>query len=122
MKTEQDKLKSELNQFIGTTQYHPSTFGALKITDGVNYLREAANCYWLIDLIESYNMCHNKVQNMGFQLWNLTVNENRSAYVFCREDTKKRPVVTQKVHYTDFPLNEIKLYCIDKTVLLPSEY
>jgi hypothetical protein len=31
-------------------------------------------------------------------------------------------VFTKAIEYTDFPLEEIALYFIDNTILLPSEY
>ncbi|MDD5238854.1 MAG: hypothetical protein PHS34_08120 [Candidatus Omnitrophica bacterium] len=115
-------MKSELDRFTGTLEYHASSFGHIQLTDGVDYLREKAKCSWLIDIIESYNDCHRIIKNMPFQLWELSVNENRTAFVFCRDGNKKSPIITQKVAYTDFPLDRIKLYCIDKVVMLPSEY
>jgi len=54
IKTDEAKLLSELAQFTGTTAYHRSSLGGLLLTDGAHHLRERANCYWLIDVIESY--------------------------------------------------------------------
>jgi hypothetical protein len=31
-------------------------------------------------------------------------------------------VVKQKIPYTNFPLDEVKMYLIDGVILLPSEY
>jgi hypothetical protein len=112
-------LEEELNQFIGTTQYHPSTFGTLNLTDGVQYLREEASCYWFIDIIESYQP---KLKDIGFQIWGISVNEDKSALVYCKEDSNKKPLITQKLEYTDFLLDNFELYCIDNVVLLKSEY
>jgi hypothetical protein len=113
------ELENELNQFIGTTQYYPSSFGKLKLTDGVQYLREKGNCYWFIDIIESYQP---KLRNVGFQIWGINVNEDKTAIVYCKEDTNRKPLITQKLEYADFPLNDFELYCIDDVVLLKSEY
>jgi len=115
-------LKKELDQFCGTTQYHRSTFGTLNVTDGVHYLREKANCYWLIDIVESYNMTDRRVKEAEFQIWGLDVREDRSALIECREYDGKDPLASQEIEYTDFPLDGIKLYCIDRVVLLPGEY
>ncbi len=112
-------LEEELSQFIGTTQYHPSTFGTLNITDGVHYLREKANCYWFMDVIESYQP---QLKGIGFQIWGIKVNEDKTAMVYCKEDSDKEPITTQKLEYTDFPLDKFELYCIDHVVLLKSEY
>ena len=112
-------LEEDLGQFTGTTQYHRSTFGRLNLTDGVHYLREKANCYWLIDIIESYQP---ELKKAGFQIWGIKVNEDKTATVSCKEDSDKKPIVTQELEYTDFPLKDFELYCIDGVVLLKSEY
>ena len=39
-----------------------------------------------------------------------------------QEDTGERAKVRKKIPYTDFPLDEIKLYLIDNVLLLTSEY
>jgi len=40
--------------------------------------------------------------------------------VICERDTNDI-AITQDIPYTDFPLDEIKLYCINGVILLPSE-
>jgi len=112
-------LEEELGQFTGTTKYYPSTFGTLNLTDGVHYLRERANCYWFIDIIESYQP---SLRGVSFQIWGIKVNADKTAMVYCKEDSDKKPVVSQELTYTDFPVDNFELYCIDNVVLLKSEY
>ena len=50
----QSQILSELGQFTGTTCYYRSTFGRLLLTEGAHYLRERLSCYWLVDVVESY--------------------------------------------------------------------
>lgn len=117
-----DELESGLGQFIGTLQYHASSFGTLNLTDGVHFLREQAECYWLIDIIESYNMTDKKVKATEFQVWAIKVNkEDNTAVVTCKDDDGKK-LVSQKIEYTDFPLSEFELWCIGGVLLLKSEY
>ena len=108
-------LEEELSQFIGTTKYYPSTFGTLNLTDGVYYLRENANCYWFIDIIESYQP---QLKDAGFQIWGIKVNADKTAIVYCKEDSNIKPIVTQELNFTDFPLEKFELYCINNVVLL----
>ena len=117
--TTDSTLEQELGQFTGTENYYK--FFNLNITDGVKYLAEKGKCWWLLDVIFSYQP---KVGKMPFQLWELKKSkvDDRKAIVTCREDSDKDPVVAQRIPYTDFPLESIKLYLIDKVVLLPSEY
>lgn len=89
------------------------------ITDGVLLLAEAAGCFWLLDVIGSHQS--NRKLDKSFQVWKLTVDtKNDSAVVQGYNDMTL--VVTQKIPYTDFPLEGLKLYLIDGVILLPSEY
>lgn len=116
------KLENELAHFIGTEHYYPSTFGNLKLTDGVQYLGARAGAFWFIDIIESYYLTDKKIRNSPFLIWGIKVNKDRTALVYCKEDSDQENLVTQEIEYTDFPLDEFELYCIDGVVLLKSEY
>ena len=113
------KILSELEQFIGTTRYYTSTFGGLLLTEGIQYLRERLNCYWLVDVVESYQPMP---RNETFQVWSIDVRQDRSAVVEMKQDTGLEPLVSQEIGYTDFKLSRYELFCIDGIVLLKSEY
>jgi hypothetical protein len=112
----------DLSDFTGSEHYYSSTFKALSLTDGVHFLRESGNCYWLIDIIESYQK---QLKNEEFQVWKLEVRDDNSAVVIC-EDGNNNILISQSLEYTDFKeqtgLDEITLYCCNEVVLLPSEY
>ena len=57
----------------------------------------------------------------AFQVWKLKVNADRTAALTC-DDGNGNILHTQEIAFTDFPLDEIKLYFTDNTILLPSEY
>jgi hypothetical protein len=61
------------------------------------------------------------VASEGFQVWKLKVNADRTATLTC-DDGNYNIVYTQHIAFTDFPLDEIKFYFTDNTILLPSEY
>lgn len=110
-----------LNNATGTESYHKYSPipGFPVITDGVLMLAETAGCYWLLDVIGSYQ--NNQKLDKSFQVWKLIVDtENESAVVQGHNNTTL--IVKQKIPYTDFPLEELKLYLIDGVILLPSEY
>ena len=118
------KSKKEILEIInyshGTEGYHKfSPFVHYPIvTDGVIAVADAACCYWLLDIIGSYQT--NKRLDPHFQVWKLIVNqENNTAVVSCYNDTTL--VVKQDIPYTDIPLDELKLYLMDGIILLPSE-
>jgi hypothetical protein len=61
------------------------------------------------------------VSGEGSQVWKLTVNPDRSASLVC-DDGNHNFVNTHQIEFTDFPIDEIKFYFTDNTILLPSEY
>jgi hypothetical protein len=110
-----------ISQASGTTQYHRFSriLSFPVITDGVKILADAAGCYWLLDVIGSYQ--HNQKLDKTFQVWTLEVNRaENSGIVRGYNDTTI--IITQEIPYTDFPLDEIKLFLMDGVILLPSEY
>jgi hypothetical protein len=120
MKSAQEILDI-ISQANDTTAYH--RFSRLAsfpvITDGVLAVAEAAGCFWLLDVIGSYQ--HSPKLDKAFQVWTLTVNLSEQSGVVCGyNDTTL--IITQKIPFTDFPLDEIKFYLMDGVMLLLSEY
>lgn len=113
--------QEDLNRFTGTEQYYRHSIGNFLYTDGIHYLAEKGKCYWLLDVIGSYQR-DVKVKNVPFQVWRLDVNEDKTACVTMREDDDTPVIIEQKIPYSDFPLEQIELYFIDVVLLLPSEY
>jgi hypothetical protein len=125
---ENEKLtQADLDQFIGTTEYHrwSKIFFKHVLTDGVHYLCEKAQCYWLVDAIASY---HPKAMKLGLsiQFWKLKVNlETKKALLICERD-EGDTVIMQRIPYTDFPLSEVRIW-VERghsfwSIGLPSEH
>ncbi|NES25204.1 MAG: hypothetical protein F6K41_41470 [Symploca sp. SIO3E6] len=118
------KLKeADLAQFVGTSCYHQHWMG-IQYTDGVQYLAERGEAYWLIDEIASWQTDPRVSQDVmlqQFQFWTLTVNDDRSARLVCERD-EGNVAVTQDIPFTDFPLKRVKLYFQNGVLHLPSEY
>ncbi|MEC4812728.1 MAG: hypothetical protein SAK29_05560 [Scytonema sp. PMC 1069.18] len=114
--------QTDLDQFTSSESLYKHRFGLL-YTCGVRYVATAGNAYWLIDAIASYQT--NKLLALpnlqNFQIWQLVVNENKSATLICEEDTNLE-ILRQEIEYTDFPLPSIKLYLVEKVLMLLSEY
>ena len=110
-------LRKELLMFTGTENYYKHPYG-IYYTDGVRYLAEKARSYWLIDAIASWQR---EVGSCSFQIWELRVKDGRGLLTM-KEDTNEPVKVSQVIHYTDFPLQYIKLYLVDRVLMLPSEY
>ena len=114
--------QSDLDQFYGTENHYKHLFGLI-FTDGIKYLAEKGKAYWLLDIVASYqSQLKRNERTRYFQIWILKKNDDNSAVVTCQEDSGIKPVITQKIPYTDFPLDEIKLYVENGVLLLPSEH
>jgi hypothetical protein len=117
------KLRGVLAHCTGTERWYEHWTGRLHYTDGVYLMAETAGAHWLIDLVASYN------RQEPFQVWTLRVDRSAKreidepmAVVTMQEDSNQPIKVTQGFGYTDFPVDEFKLYLIDGILLLPSEY
>ena len=82
---------------------------------------EHRRAYWLLDIIAIAQQHDASVSGEEFQVWNLKVHSDRSASVFC-DDGNGNPFYTQEIPFTDFPLDEVKLYFANNVIHLPSEY
>lgn len=120
-----NEILAGLANFHGTEQYYRHSHHAV-VTDGVKWLADHAQCYWLIDVIASH--LPTVPTDEYFCVVLLTKGEGGAAYF---ELTNDRPpsmyYATQVIEYTDIVLEEVKLYCgklDDSTwaVMLPGEY
>ncbi len=111
-------LENDLNNFTGTENWTKHQFGALLFTDGINYLRDKADCFWLVDAIASHQS--DKLDELadGFQIWLLksapTAARPKRAILTCRLDTDTDPLVEQIIPFCSFPFDQfrepLKLY------------
>ena len=110
-----------LNQFTGTTQYFRIGPRHL-LTDGTHYLAEQAGCYWLMEEIALH------LTELGTQDWFVLVRLELegSTATLIYEDGNGHEHARQAIPYTDFPLQQIRLYaCWDTehwVIMLPNEY
>lgn len=117
MERNRGDLEAELRQFCWTERYHKHGCDLL-YTDGVRHLAERGGAYWLLDLVGSYQ----PKLDAPFQLWSVSVHEDRSALVTMAEDSGAPILVSQKIPSTDFPLRELSFYVIDGVMMLKGEY
>lgn len=119
---DQKLTKADLAQFTGTgVWYHHSLRRNILYTEGMQYLAEKAGAYWLIDEI-TFNQMQPRIGSEEFQLWTLKVNLAKSDAVLTCDDGNGKIIYQKVITYTDFPLEEIKIYFTNNVILLPSEY
>ena len=115
-----EEIKDIIKYSTGTEAYHKFSpiEGFPVITDGVFKVAEAAECYWLLDLIGSYQI--NPNLDPEFQVWKLKVCEDQTATASGYNDLDL--IIEQKIEYTDFPLDSFEVYLVRGVILLPGEY
>ena len=103
---------------MGTTRYH-MIMPPYKATDGVMRMAELCKANWLITDIAAF-MIDDALAKAPFIVWNLTVEDKHA--VLEADDGDGTVIFSRSYDYTDFPLDEMKLYCTNNVLLLPSEY
>jgi hypothetical protein len=114
--------KADLANFTGTENWyrHPLAKSIL-YTDGIQFLAQKAHAYWLLDEI-AYSQKLTRISHQEFQCWTLNVNKTDNTAVLKCDNGNGDIVFIKHIDYTDFPLEEIRIYCTNCVVLLPSEY
>jgi hypothetical protein len=111
-----------LRQFTGSENWYRHGINRnVTFTDGAKFVADEGGAYWLLDTIAICQQHEKAVSGEEFQVWKLKVNEDRTATLVC-DDGNDNIVYTQHIEYTDFPLDEITLYFVNKVIHLPSEY
>ena len=115
----------ELSQFSGTEHYYRITPDTV-ITDGAKFVADNGETYWLMTAIASYLPQFKNTE--PFIVANLQVNNtgNSRTALLKLEDGNDNILIEQHIAYTDFALDEIKLYVCDTgdmwVIMLPREY
>jgi hypothetical protein len=119
--TEKTLSKADLAHFTGSEQWFRHGLARnILYTEGAQYVAEHGGAYWLIDEI-AFNQAEPAVAIVKFQFWRLDVAADQTATLTC-QDGNDNVVFTKLIEFTDFPLDQIRFYFTDNTILLPSEY
>jgi hypothetical protein len=116
---------NELNSFSGTERYYRITPDTV-ITDGAKFVADKGGAYWLMTAIASY--LTEQTDKETFIVANLTVTRTANACtaLLKLDDGNDNVLAEQFIEYTDFELDEIKLYaCYNGNmwvIMLPREY
>lgn len=114
--------QTDLMQFTGSEQWYQHSLNRQVLyTDGARYVAQAGGAYWLLDEIVLNQRFNGAVAAEEFQVWKLLVKPDHSATLTC-EDGNDNVVFTKDITFTDFPLEEITLFCANNTIYLPSEH
>jgi len=113
--------ESDLSRFTGSeNRYRHALNRKVLFTEGAKYVADQGNAYWLLDAIVIAQQ-HEDCARAGFQVWKLTVPEDRFAYLV-GTDGDDNILYTQPFDFTDFPRDEITLWFSNGVIHLPSEH
>jgi hypothetical protein len=116
---------NELHNFSGTERYYRITHDTV-ITDGAKFVADKGGAYWLMTAIASY--LTEQTDKETFIVANLTVTRTATACtaLLKLDDGNDNVLAEQFIEYTDFELDEFKLYaCYNGdmwVIMLPREY
>jgi hypothetical protein len=118
--------REDIDRFLETGNlYRRSPVSSVVYTDGVKYVADEADANWLIDEI-ALAQRRPKVAGEKFQAWKLKVEPSQQALLTCwraaASDDADDVVFKKRIDFTDFPLDEISLYCVNGAIMLPTEY
>lgn len=117
------EIQNNLAQFIGTDGYH-RYMGNILLTDGSKYMAEACGAFWFLDVIWSVLMTKSTIRAEEMIVAKLKRTGDKA--VVTLEDGNKNILYTQKIPFTDFPLEEMEVWANvqedKRVILLPSEY
>ena len=114
-------INESLSQFHGSDTIYKYSIGSKYFhhTEGVLFLADSCHCFWLLDCVLSYQGS-SYLEGEDFQVWKFQRFEDK--WLLSCSDGDGSLLVDQDISFSDFPLNEITLWCVGGTLLLPSEY
>jgi hypothetical protein len=89
-----------LRQFTGSENWHRHGINRnVLFTDGAKFVADEGGAYWLLDAIAIAQLYEKSVATEEFQVWNLTVREDRTATLVLRRRQRQHRLHAQhRIH------------------------
>ena len=120
------EIKQGLQHFHGSELLYQIPLIRTRYTNGIKYLANAADCYWLVtdvSVIAKSLMNRSRFITVDFKKYTAEEAEiNGYSAAITYSDGNGKTFEEHNYHVTDFPLEELRLFFVDNTLLLPSEY
>ena len=115
--------EQDLRHFTGSENwYRHSLFSKFLYTDGVQYVAEQGEAYWLLDKIFICQHCVQSLRDEPFIVWDFILDEQGNGATLLCTDGNDTKLYSERILYTDFPLKKIRFYFQNDVLHLPSEY
>lgn len=126
MKAQVNEIKERLQYFTGTEMFYQIPLLRTRFTDGLKYLANMADCFWLItdtSIIAKSLMNRSEFITIDFK----RLSEEKQDYSgyeaeIIYSDGNDNILEKQGYLATNFPLDELRLFFVNNTLMLPSEY
>ena len=119
-------LQESLQHFCGTQRFFQLPLIKTRFTDGIHYLAEKAACFWLItdvSVIAKSLMDRSYFITIHFKRLSEEERHQKGCEaIISYGDGNDTILETHRYNVTDFPLDELRLYFVNNTLMLPSEY
>lgn len=126
MREQVNEIEQNLKHFTGTEMFYQIPLLKTRFTDGMKYLSEVAECFWLItdtSVIAKSLMNRSEFITIDFK----RLSEDKQDYTgyeaeIIYSDGNDNVLETHRYNATDFPLDELRMFFVNDTLMLPSEY
>ncbi|RDY57936.1 DUF6876 family protein [Flagellimonas nanhaiensis] len=119
-------ITENLQHFHGSEVLYRIPLIRTQYTEGIQYLAEAADCFWLVtdtSVIARSLMGKSRFITVDFKKHDEKEKEKMGyAASITYTDGNGQIFETQGYHLTDFPLEKLRLFFVNGTLMLPSEY
>ena len=120
------KIKERIQHFNGSLVLYQIPIIRTKFTEGIRYLAQVGNCFWLVtdtsvvakSLVDKSRFITIDFRKFTQEEKDIQGYEAKIDY----SDGHGHIYETHKYHLNNFPLDEIRLFFVDDTLMLPSEY
>lgn len=125
-KMEADEIRERLEYFTGTEMYYLIHLTRTKFTDGLKYLVNVTDCFWLIMDVSIAAKCLMEQSSFITIDYKKLSREEQDAKGYEAEiiysDGNDNILEKHGYRVTDFPLDKLRLFFVNDTLMLTSEY
>ena len=126
MKVQVSEIKEGLQHFHGTEMFYSIPLLKTRFTDGLKYLANVADCFWLItdtSVIAKSLMNRSEFITIDFKKLSAEERLNKGFdAIITYSDGNNTILEKQGYRATDFPLDELRLFFVNNSLMLPNEY
>ena len=126
MRAQINEILRGLQHFHGSEMLYHIPLTDSRYTEGIKYLANVAECYWLItdasimakSLMKQSRFITIDFKRLSQEKQDYTAYEAEVIY----GDGNDNILQSHRYRVTDFPLKELRLFYVNNTLMLPSEY